>query len=165
MTIRQELDGLQRAIESFASLIRTLPAEALAPQSWGPREVLSHLVFWHEHYVYLLMTLAEGDEPELPFGSFPGLNALAVARFRDVPVSVMLRRLLTAQRLVEEIAERPDASRVHVRIKIGATSRPLREFLARVASHIRGHERQMRRSLHLTRRVRADRALRRKAVA
>ncbi len=146
------VDELQAAVDSFVELIRALPATALESDAWGPREILAHLAFWHEHYVYLLMTQLEGETPELPIGSSVTLNRIAVERFHDIPVETVARRLESAERLLEELVERPGAARTRVRIKVGGKAWPLRTFLERVAGHIRGHESHLRRSLGLPRR-------------
>ena len=45
----------QRAAETVAWRLRglgeQLPAHAFLVKPWGPRQILAHLVFWHESYV------------------------------------------------------------------------------------------------------------------
>ncbi len=47
-------DGPRRltaSIEAFCRIVEQLPAHAFLVKPWGPRQVLAHLVFWHEIYV------------------------------------------------------------------------------------------------------------------
>ena len=42
---------LDQAVEDFCRFIENLPPEVATQQAWGPKEVLAHLVYYHELYV------------------------------------------------------------------------------------------------------------------
>ena len=154
MSMLADLDTLASRGDSFIALVDELPADALRPAAWGPREVLSHLAYWHEHYVRLLEAALAGERPALPAGSFRDLNAGAVAHFRATPVHEIAHRFASAERALEYLARRPGASRIQIRIEDGAMARRLPVLLARVAGHIAGHERQLRHEYRIARRAR-----------
>lgn len=137
---------LRETVASLASFIGSLPPAALHPSRWGPREVLAHLVYWHEHYVRIVRARLDGREPRLPGSSFVALNAVAVESLRGVTVAEMVRRLLSAQRKLKRVDGDARRARVHVRIKSGAKAWAWGEFVRRIEGHIRGHEQALRRS-------------------
>ncbi len=83
---------LNETVASFVSFVGALPRAALRPSRWGPREVLAHLVYWHEHYVRIVRARLDGRDPRLPDSSFTELNAVAILGLRDMTIAKMLRR-------------------------------------------------------------------------
>ena len=59
------LDKLRATVEGFCRFIVGLPKTTLVEQEWGPKEVLAHLVFWHESYVAQIEALMGGAPFEL----------------------------------------------------------------------------------------------------
>jgi hypothetical protein len=48
------MDDVRRfpaTVEAFCTWIESLPSDELRPKNWGPREVLAHLLYRHEHYL------------------------------------------------------------------------------------------------------------------
>lgn len=43
-----DTECLTNTVEDFCVWIESLPAEETRTQAWGPREILAHLVHWHE---------------------------------------------------------------------------------------------------------------------
>ena len=137
--------ALHETVQEFVGFMQTLPASAFRPKRWGPREVLSHIVFWHETYVRMIAAQLEHQPQPRLEGAFWQLNALAVARFHRIAVAQLLNRLLRAQLRLERLL--PEARRRHLRIrlKVNTQARDLEEFLLRVEAHIRGHRLALRR--------------------
>lgn len=128
-----DLERLTSTVEGFCRFIEQLPEAARQEQPWGPREVLAHLVYWHELYVEQV----EAPPADLPEGRFNDLNALAVAQSRGAPLDEMLRRFREAnERLVIAIAASPDLT---IQLKRGSKVWPLVDLIPNVESHIRNH--------------------------
>jgi hypothetical protein len=132
-----DLERLTTTVESFCRFMEQLPGAARQEQPWGPREVLAHLVYWHELYVEQVEALRGGPPAELPEGRFSDLNALAVAQSRGAPLDEMLRRFREAnERLVIAITASPDLA---IQLKRGSKVWPLEALIPNVGSHIRNH--------------------------
>ncbi len=87
-----------RRWEALAAALESMPEPHLTGGTWGAREVLCHLVYWHEYYVSIVHALATGDEPALKVGAFPEFNRQSVHELGTVPVPDLVTRLRRAQR-------------------------------------------------------------------
>ncbi len=132
---------LKASVDSFCALIEALPAHSLREQPWGPREVLAHLVFWHEQYVTQLQARLSGVPFLAPSGRFRELNDRAVADARHRSIPAQLARFRAANRRLLQLAAEPRAPTVGIQIKADSKVWPLAELLPRVAAHIQRHGR------------------------
>ena len=76
---------------------------------WGPREVLCHLVWWHQATVEGMESVLSGGKPYRFYASVDEMNARAVGRLagRDIAQLAELLRQLQA-RLVKAARALPD---------------------------------------------------------
>jgi hypothetical protein len=138
------VEALQDAVEDFARRYEGLPPQDLTGGDWGPREVLCHLVYWHETYLEIVRALNHHDPPAIKEGVFREFNQLAVEELGTVPPYVLLARLDVAQRrLAVELLRLSPAARI--RIKTGSMARGPVEFTRRIEGHFRGHLADLRR--------------------
>jgi hypothetical protein len=142
----EELARLTATVESFCRLMEGLPARALLEKPWGPRQVLSHLVFWHETYVRQAEAQLTGKGWLLPEGTFNELNAQAVASLATVGVPTLLARLRAANKRLCTLVRQPKASVVKIQLKADSKAWPLGEFLVMVEAHIRRHGEELRKA-------------------
>jgi hypothetical protein len=63
-------ERLRETVEAFCRFIEQLPEAALAEQEWRPKEVLAHLLFYHESYVAQVEAPVAGEPFEPPKGRF-----------------------------------------------------------------------------------------------
>lgn len=132
------VEDLQAAVDEFVRRYGALDGPELTGGEWGPREVLCHLVYWHETYVTILRALNNHEAPPLKTGVFREINDLAVVELGHVPADVLVNRLETAQRrLGIELLRLSPA--VRIRIKSGSMARGPVEFARRLEGHVRGH--------------------------
>lgn len=139
------LGKLDQTVESFVAYIESLPPGALAPRAWGPREVLVHLVFWHETFVATIEALLDQREARLPQGTFAELNAAAVKTNAGATISELIERFRRAQAQLAVLAARAGDRRLAIPVKAGSRPRTLEQLLAEIEAHIRNHERKLRR--------------------
>lgn len=139
------VDRLDRTVESFIAYIQGLPPQSLAPRAWGPREVLVHLVFWHETFVATIEALLDKREPELPRGTFAELNAAAVKANGGVAIPELIARFRAAQARLDELAARAGDRRLAIPVKAGSRPRTLEKLLWEIEAHVRNHEMKLRR--------------------
>lgn len=142
-----ELDKLRATVGAFCHFIEGLPEAALAEQAWGPKEVLAHLVFYHESYVAQVTALVAGEPCPLPEGRFRDLNAQAVAANRGVPAVELTRRFRAADARLRELYEAHDPTRLVLRVKRGAKPWTLAALIPRVEAHVRNHQHQLEREI------------------
>lgn len=135
---------LRMAVDAFIDYMDQRPEPRLTGGEWGAREVLCHLVYWHETYVRIVRAMNTHQPPVQRTGSFKDFNREGIAELGAEPVAAMVARLRRAQRRleVELLALPPDAT---INIKVGSKAWPADEFPARIAGHVRGHLRQLRR--------------------
>jgi hypothetical protein len=134
---------LTATVESFCAGIESLPARDLRSREWGPREVLAHLVYWHEGYVRRTSAVRTGQSPTLPQGRFADINACAVANLRDVPIRRMIQRLRAANRRLCTLAAAHDPRRIAFRIKQDSHPWRLSDLIPAAEAHIRHHLRTL----------------------
>lgn len=149
----EDLARLTASVDSFCQLIDRLPASALFEKPWGPRQVLSHLVFWHEGYVRQIEARQSGKGWLLPEGNFKELNARAVESLVAVSVPTLLARFRAANTRLCRLAGQPGAASIHIQLKADSKAWPLDEFLVKVEAHIRGHGEDLRKSHPPRRRI------------
>jgi len=143
------IEGLREAVARFWRFVSELPDGALVEKAWGPKEVLAHLVFWHESYVAQAEAWPSTGAVGLPRGRFEEINARAVAASRGLPAADLLRRYRDANKRLCRLAQADEADSITLRLKRGSVPRPLAWFVTAEAGHIGHHlgilERQARR--------------------
>lgn len=134
-----ETAHLHEVVNDFIAYISRLPADALKPDVWSPREVLVHLVFWHERYISIISAALDGREPDLLTGSGKALNAMPVRENAGAPIGLLIERFQAAQAELEELTASEAARSVTIRIRLNTKERTVNDLLHAVEGHIRNH--------------------------
>ena len=110
---------------------------------WGPREVLCHLVWWHQATVEGMESVLSGGKPYRFYASVDEMNARAVGRFagKDMTELVELGRQLQA-RLVKAARAIPDPSAT-VLVTGDGSGRSVQQRLETIARHWSEHVRAL----------------------
>lgn len=139
------ISNLRESVDAFAGFVESRPDPPLTGGAWGAREVLCHIVYWHETYVRILRAINAGGAPVQREGRFTEFNRQAVVELGAVPAPELVARLRRAQRRleVELLALTPTA---HINIKVGSKPWGANQFPERIAGHLRGHLRELRRA-------------------
>src|SRR5262249_1946832 len=114
MAARQPIEALSRALEQRVASGLTY-CQGPGGQArikvglWGPREVLCHLVWWHQATVEGMESVLSGGNPYRFYASVDEMNARAVGRLagRDIAALAEIARQLQA-RLVKAARALPD---------------------------------------------------------
>jgi len=114
-----DLEKLETTVEDFCRFIERLPKAAVI-EEWSPKEVLAHLVFWHESYVAQVEALLSGTPFELPRGRFSDLNARAVDINRRGSVAKLVRRFRAANERLCALYATHDPAAIVLEIKQGS---------------------------------------------
>jgi hypothetical protein len=151
-----DLLRLGETLQSFIEFVQCLDPESLKPartKKWGPREVLTHLVFWHECYSRLAAAAAGGKESKPLKGTLKAINAQAVALNKDVPVHELIARWVKAQKGLARTAQKPKAGQIKVALTETSKEWKLPELIRMAANHIAKHETGLREELKMSRRA------------
>jgi len=138
------------AIESFIAFIQSLDSTTLKPsttETWGPREVLIHLVWWHEQYVKLARAASHGKTCDLPEGTLKQMNARCVTANIKVPIPKLIARWNRANRQLTALTSSPGGSRISISLGRNTRKWPLQVLLRLSAGHIQRHENKLRKKL------------------
>ncbi len=139
---------LAAEVALLIDVVRAAPAEKLqlsVSTQWGAREILSHLVFWHAHYVKIFKALLAKRRPELPTDSFKSLNAYSVVLYSTCAIDEMLASLERSQRCLDDLGRRARISKVRFSFREGSKERSYPEFLDDITHHFRTHRSQIER--------------------
>lgn len=145
-----DLERLSTTVEAFCRFIEGLPEDDLVEQEWGPKEVLAHLVYYHQLYVAQVAALLAGAPFEPPQGRYSDLNAQAVALSRGVPPAELVARFRAANRRLGELAASPQAKDIILEIKQGVKPRRLYFLIPEIEAHVRHHLQQLAKSRRAT---------------
>jgi hypothetical protein len=141
---------LDEAVDSFIGFTRSLSAQTLKASGtdrWGPREVLIHLVFWHEQYASIASAVAAKRPPKLHAGTIGDVNRFAVAEDAETSVETLIARWTKANRRLAGVASRRDAVRLRIPLREKSKQWPLADLLRVAAGHIGKHEAILRKVL------------------
>ena len=149
-----EVARLGQAVQSFIELVGCLDADTLNPskrKNWGAREVLIHLVCWHEQYSFLAANAVAGRQQEPPKGPLKTINAEAVTQNIKVPVHELVSRWVNAQKSLARTAEMPGVGDFKIALSKSSKQWPLSELLRMATGHIQKHEMKLRKQLKMSR--------------
>lgn len=105
---------------------------------WAPREVLAHLIYWHEVSAQGMESVARGGQPVSLESQIDSINARAVAGYQGKSLLQVVAEASKAQeRLVKAAGAVPDLDAVVV--QRGAHSFTTRQRLEMIVGHWRGH--------------------------
>ncbi len=143
MTTAQQTDtlvaSLQQAFDAGISYFRAEAESEVRMDLWTPREVLCHMIYWHQATIDGIESVASGGEPHRIYASTDEMNARAVGRAaeRDVPrliedIMPLQERLVDGARGLED----PDAT---VLIRADGTELSAAQRLEGITKHWLGH--------------------------
>jgi hypothetical protein len=116
---------------------------------WTPRQVLAHVVWWHERYLAVLSAKVDDrPHPKLP-GKLDDINVVGLEAYGDRSIEDLTAALRTKQHALESLTgvlfERPDRAEVRVVTRDESGPIDLEAFVQRVTGHLHGHARDLRR--------------------
>jgi hypothetical protein len=146
VTIDPDLERLNATVEDFCTWIESLPVWETRVRDWGPREVLAHLVYWHEYYIAQSRAILAGRPLTPPAGRFADMNAGAAAKFQKYPIATLVKKFQNANRRLYRLAREHDPRRIAFSIKQGSKRWRLSELIPAVEAHIRNHLRALKKA-------------------
>lgn len=144
MTTEQKLEPL---IASVESAVKSALAYFEGPGAnskvkvgtWTPREVLCHMIYWHQATLDGMESVARGGEPYRIYADTDEMNARAVGRASGKSVKQLVDEARQLQaRLVAASRKMPDLNATVV-IRGDGTEQSARQRLERIAHHWNEH--------------------------
>lgn len=134
---------LELAVAEWVDLYRSLgDTSFLASTSWTARDVLVHIVFWHESFARNVSDLANGVKPKPLKGTYAQLGQRGAEAFADFSIDELLGRLSDAQKTIGDSICNPRVTLIPY--KVGSRSYAPAEHLSVVTDHIRDHLKKLR---------------------
>ncbi len=120
----------------------------MATDEWTVKEVLCHIVFWHENYAANYKAMANNQEPLLLDAPFYKLNKEGVLQLEKFSIENLIKRLQKAQNTLRiQIIEKKVPQMTYKKHgRVYATP----QFLDLVSRHIATHTRQVRKAKEST---------------
>lgn len=135
---------LSKNLEIFIDEVKRKNLNSVATDQWTVKEVLCHLVFWHENYAGNYQALVQHKEPPLFDETFYNLNIEGVYSLHKYPVQELISRLLKAnQTLYDCIVVKKVPQMLY---KKNGSLYQTSEFLDLIAGHLATHTKQVRRA-------------------
>lgn len=90
-------------MEEFVRLFQVpdLDISVMVNQRWNLRDLLAHIVAWHESFALNVSLLARGESAQPPRGTLREVNRNGVLALEGLKVPQLIRRLRKAQRAIE----------------------------------------------------------------
>ena len=148
MASKQQLEELiaaaDSAVESGLTYFEGPGAETkVRVETWSPREVLGHMVYWHQATAEGIESVASGGTPYRVYASTNEMNARAVGRASGKSASQLAgevrgfhERLIKGARSMSD----PDAA---VLVSGDGAETSAAQRLQRIAEHWNGHVKQL----------------------
>jgi len=98
MTVEDQIDQLERCVETFAASVTALD-EGLFLRNvhgWTPRDIVAHLIGWNRHIILGAKQILRGELPFYdvdPGPNYSKVNVVLVREYGDTERSVLLERL------------------------------------------------------------------------
>ncbi|HUD19308.1 MAG TPA: hypothetical protein VMR81_02625 [Patescibacteria group bacterium] len=141
---KEQFAILSNNLDIFTKKIRKKKSTLMATDIWTVKDVLCHIVFWHESYAANYRALAENLEPPLLNGPGYKLNTDGVASLQKYSIPELIDRLGKAQNsLYVSIVEKGVPKMTY---KKDGHIYTTPEFLDVIARHLATHTKHVRRA-------------------
>lgn len=141
----ERLAELEDAVAELVAVARSLPdSDVVATGEWTVRDVLAHLVFWHESFARNVADLAADRRPTPLAGTYAALAARTRTELGGAGIDALLARLIDAQAVIRGWVRDPRITLIPYRR--GSRPYPPDEHLTVVRDHIRTHTRELARA-------------------
>ncbi|NTV30435.1 ClbS/DfsB family four-helix bundle protein [candidate division WWE3 bacterium] len=137
---------LTDTIDQFVDIVRNKQLNLMATDEWTVKDILCHIVFWHESYAANYHATAQQEPPCIPQEPAYKLNHPGVSKLRNVSMEKLIQRLYIANdSLFTSIVEKKvPRMTYHSKGRTYETG----DFLKMIDGHIKTHMTQIRRAKH-----------------
>ena len=136
-------ESMSDAINTFIKEVEKKSAKCMATDEWTVKDVLRHIVFWHENYAANYQALADHQSPPLP-EEMSTINQRGVSSLRRFSQKVLISRLHKANKSLKNsivIKQVPQMT-----YSKGGRTYQTDDFLEMITRHILTHAKQVKRA-------------------
>ncbi len=142
MDIQTQLTLLDETVAHFAAIFQDgIDPEMMVYEEWNAKDVLGHLVFWHESFARNVSDLVHDIKPTPLKGTFSVLNQRCMEEMRPYTVDDLLQRLQVAHSTIQLHIFDPKLKLIPYRK--GSRDYSPEEHLDIVNDHIKAHMRDI----------------------
>ena len=140
------LRQMDETIDRFVATYRGIkhPASILFGE-WTAKDIVGHIVFWHESFARNVCDIASGVKPRPLKGKLSDLNQQGVEETRPDTLETLISRLGSAHRAIQENILNPGLMLIPYRK--GSRDYTPEEHLEIVNRHITGHLKEIEKAL------------------
>lgn len=132
-----------KSIEILIKEINKKKSTLRATDEWTVKDVLCHIVFWHENYAANYKALAEHKDPPIPEG-LSTINIAGVLSLQKYSEKELIKKLQKAHKsLRKSIIVKKVPQMTYSR---GGKTYKTEDFLEMIARHINTHTKQIKRA-------------------
>lgn len=142
--LKNQLALLEMRIVTFLQEFNAKKTRLMVTDQWSVKDVLCHLVSWHEYYAANYEALAEGREQPLYEGSTGKRNLDTVRELRINKTADLITRLWRAQRTLEKSILEGKVEQMTYKKNGRVYTTP--DFLDMVAGHVATHTKHIKRA-------------------
>ena len=135
--------SLSESIELFIKEVKNKKTSLMATDEWTVKDVLCHIVFWHENYAANYQALANHEIPKLPEG-MSTINKRGVSSLRKLSRKELIERLHKAHLSLEDSIIKKQVPQMTY--SKGGRTYKTDDFLQMITGHIFTHTKQVRRA-------------------
>lgn len=146
MNLENELEQLEANIIEFIETAKKVTlSKNVYTDGWNAKEIIAHIVFWHEYYVTILRALSRKEAPPLMEGSAEKNNqAVPIAAYHSR--EVLLKRLRKAQKEFNNYILKVNHLPL-IPYNKTAMKRPPAEYVSVIAHHVAKHDKDLRKAI------------------
>lgn len=132
------LKQLDETILQFSDIYKNMAnPESYMVEAWTAKDVLGHILFWHESFARNVRDLVNDIKPTPLKGKYSDLNQRCFEEMRPRTVEELIKRLETAHTVIQENILNPKIE--FIPYKKGSRSYTPEEHLDIVNEHIKEH--------------------------
>ena len=135
---------LSDQIENLIQQVQEKKLSDMATKEWSVKDVLCHIVFWHENYAANYQAMVDHKTSPLLSGSITVINPAGVKSLQRCSLEELIQRLQKAQgSLYQNIVEKQIPKMTY---KLNSRTYTTPEFLEAISGHVFRHTIQVKRA-------------------
>lgn len=144
-SLTEELIRYQQVMDEFVNTAkRVVLLREVYKGGWNAKEIIAHVVDWHEYYVTIIKALAKNEVPPLKKGS-AHKNDAATPLAKQNSREALIKRLLFAHRQYVKYVQLVGKARIPYTLK--AKEYTPAEYVHVIAGHINRHMQDLKKAL------------------
>lgn len=143
-SISLQLAELDELINSICYFYQHSNSHNYVTTAWRSKDVLAHMVSWHESFAHILVALTVEHKPKVFSGKLNEINQNEVESRKYLNVDELISHFQDAQKVIKTLAFSTELGMIPY--KEGSRSYEITEYLQVIERHFKKHFKQVRES-------------------